>query len=119
MTFENFFQAALAEVRRERERDQEAWEEERLERQRERERESTEAALALEREREREREERERERELKVSRKWLRFSEFLQFEERGRKQEQAHILKKKKCHCVGTTVYLDGIQTVYYLNSRV
>ena len=96
MTFENFFQAALAEVRRERERDQEAWEEERLERQRERERESTEAALALGREREREREERERERELKVSRKWLRFSEFLQFEERGRKQEQAHILKKKK-----------------------
>ena len=83
-------------MRRERERDQEAWEEERLERQRERERESTEAALALGREREREREERERERELKVSRKWLRFSEFLQFEERGRKQEQAHILKKKK-----------------------
>jgi len=78
----------LAEERREREREQEAWEEERLETQKERERARAEAALALDRER-------ERERELKVSQIWLRFSEFLKFEERGREQDQAQIFKKK------------------------
>jgi hypothetical protein len=94
----SFFQAALAEERRERERVQEAWEEERLETQKERERARAEAALALEREQERDRE-RERDRELKVSRIWLRFSESLKCEERGREQEQAHILTKKKSLC--------------------